>query len=114
MRTARDARGLLHEVSSLGYWPGGGAEGMFYSYAYPQPAGYMAATVRPAEASWNDEMAEFVLPFEAVRSAGDPARMLLKFAQSTYQAAADTADWDRANLERSADRGPQRIRRHGS
>jgi hypothetical protein len=95
-----------HEVSSLGYWPGGGGEGMFYSYAYPQPDGYIEATVHPPEASWNDEMAEFVLPYEQVRSADDPARMLLEFAQSTYEAAADAADWDRVHLERSADRRP--------
>jgi hypothetical protein len=79
---------------------------MFYSYAYPQPDGYIEATVHPPEASWNDEMAEFVLPYEQVRSADDPARMLLEFAQSTYEAAADAADWDRVHLERSADRRP--------
>jgi hypothetical protein len=89
-----------HEVSSLGYWPGGGGEGLFYSYAYPQPTGYQQATIHPPEASWNDEMAEFVLPYEQVRSARDPARMLLQFAQSTYEAAADAADWDRTHLER--------------
>jgi hypothetical protein len=89
-----------HEVSSLGYWPGGEAEGLFYSYAYPQPDGYKDATVRPAEAFWNDEMAEFILPYERVRSAGNPERTLLEFAQTTYEAAADAADWDRTSLER--------------
>ena len=95
-----------HEVSSLGYWPGGGAEGVFYSYAYPQPDGYQEAAVHPPQAFWNDELREFVLPYESVRSADDPARLVLDFAQSTYDAAADTADWDRAHLERNADREP--------
>jgi Family of unknown function (DUF5996) len=90
-----------HEVSSLGYWPGGGVEGLFYSYAYPQPAGYKAATIHPPQASWNDAMGEFILPYEHVRTAQNPARMLLEFAQSTYEAAADTADWDRTHLERN-------------
>jgi hypothetical protein len=90
-----------HEVSSLGYWPGGGAEGLFYSYAYPQPTGYKQATIRPPEASWNAEMTEFILPYEPVRSARNPARMLLEFAQSTYEAAADAAGWDRTHLERN-------------
>jgi hypothetical protein len=89
-----------HEVSSLGYWPGDGTEGLFYSYAYPQPDGYRATTVRPSDASWDEGLGEFTLPYESVRSAADPARILLEFAQSTYDAAADTADWDRRNLER--------------
>jgi hypothetical protein len=89
-----------HEVSSLGYWPGGGGEGLFYSYAYPLPVGYRDASISPAEAAWNDQLAEFVLPYECVRSARDPARMLLDFAETTYAAAADTADWNRTGLER--------------
>jgi Family of unknown function (DUF5996) len=89
-----------HEVSSLGYWPGGGDEGLFYSYAYPQPDGYQEATVGPREASWNEQLAEFTLPYEQVRSAGNPARTLLEFAHSTYQAAATAAGWDRTSLER--------------
>ena len=90
-----------HEVSSLGYWPGGGPEGVFYSYAYPLPAGYKQATIRPAEASWNEALGEFILPYEHVRSAHNPTQLLLEFAQSTYEAAAGTAGWDRANLERN-------------
>jgi hypothetical protein len=90
-----------HEVSSLGYWPGGGEEGVFYSYAYPQPAGYSDMTVQPDGASWSDELGEFVLPYEVVRAADDPAALLLAFAQATYEAAAVTADWDRGALERS-------------
>ncbi|MFL6163562.1 MAG: DUF5996 family protein [Jatrophihabitantaceae bacterium] len=96
-----------HEVSSLGYWPGGAAEGIFYSYAYPQPEGYRDTPVRPPAASWNDDLAEFVLPYEHVRSAADPERMLLEFAQTTYEAAADAAGWNRTSLERTPPRqGP--------
>jgi hypothetical protein len=85
-----------HEVSSCGYWPGGpGAEGTFYSYAYPEPAGFREAPVAPEGARWDDELAEFVLPYETVRSAADPEETLLAFQQSTYEAAADAGHWDR-------------------
>jgi hypothetical protein len=90
-----------HEVSSAGYWPGPDGEGVFYSYAYPDPEGYRATPVEPAEASWSDALGEFVLPYTAVRTAADPDATLLAFLQSTYEAAAATADWDRAALERS-------------
>jgi hypothetical protein len=73
---------------------------MFYSYAYPQPAGYPDVAVQPAQASWSDELGEFVLPYDVVRTAGDPALLLLTFLQSSYEAAATTADWDRLRLER--------------
>jgi hypothetical protein len=89
-----------HEVSSLGYWPGGGTEGLFYSYAYPEPDRYRDATAHPLEASWDEELGEFTLSYETVRSSTDPAGMLLAFAQSTYDAAADTASWNRQSLER--------------
>jgi hypothetical protein len=89
-----------HEVSSLGYWPGGDGEGMFYSYAYPQPQGYEDVNVLPHAASWNAQMSEFTLPYEQVRSAERPEQLLLEFAQDTYEAAATTARWDRASLER--------------
>lgn len=89
-----------HEVSSCGYWPDGAAEGVFYSYAYPAPPGYADVAIRPSEASWNDELGEFVLPYHVVRTARDPEEMLTTFLQSTYEAAATTADWDRARLER--------------
>jgi Family of unknown function (DUF5996) len=95
-----------HEVSSCGYWPGGGEEGMFYSYSYPEPAGYAAVPVMPAEAFWSAEAGEFLLPYESVRRAADPADALMSFLQSTYRAAAETADWDRARLERPSDREP--------
>jgi len=91
-----------HEVSSCGYWPGPpGEEGVFYAYAYPEPAGYRDAPVAPAGALWDDELGEFVLPYELVRAASDPDVLLLDFLQSTYEAAATTADWDRAALERT-------------
>ena len=89
-----------HEVSSAGYWPGGDGEGVFYSYAYPEPDGYRDVAVRPADASFSDELGEFVLPYEAVRTALDPDALLLEFLQSTYEAAADSATWDRRSLER--------------
>ena len=89
-----------HEVSSAGFWPGGGPEGVFYSYAYPEPDGFRVGAVEPAEARWDDDLAEFVLPYEAVRTAADPDAVLLAFLQSTYEAAADAAGWDRPALER--------------
>jgi hypothetical protein len=89
-----------HEVSSCGYWPGGAAEGAFYSYAYPEPDGYRSTPVEPAEASFDDELGEFVLPYALVRAAPDPDALLLRFLQSTYEVAADRGAWDRAALER--------------
>lgn len=90
-----------HEVSSCGYWPGGpGEEGTFYAYAYPEPGGYRDAAVGPTGARWDGELGEFVLPYELVRTAADPEGSLLEFLQSTYEAAADTARWDRAALDR--------------
>jgi hypothetical protein len=90
-----------HEVSSAGFWPGGGPvdDAAYYSYAYPAPEGFAAARVRPAEAFFSKELGEFVLPYDAVRTAGDPARTLMEFLQSTYDAAADLGRWDRAALE---------------
>jgi hypothetical protein len=90
-----------HEVSSAGFWPGGGAvaDAAFYSYAYPAPEGFAAARVRPAAAYFSKELGEFILPYEAVRTAADPDATLMAFLQSTYDAAADLASWDRAALE---------------
>jgi hypothetical protein len=88
-----------HEVSSCGYWPGGSAEGSFYSYAYPAPPGFAERPVEPAAARFDSELGEFVLPYTAVREADDPDETLLSFFQSTYEAAADLAGWDRAALE---------------
>jgi len=93
-----------HEVSSCGYWPGGpGEEGTFYAYAYPEPVGYRDRPAGPRGARWDDDLGEFVLPYEVVRTADDPEATLLEFLQSTYDAAADTAGWDRAGLERPPD-----------
>jgi hypothetical protein len=90
-----------HEVSSAGFWPGGGAidYAAFYSYAYPAPEGFADAPVRPAAALWSKELGEFLLSYDAVRTAGDPDAALMNFLQSTYEAAADLAKWDRAALE---------------
>jgi hypothetical protein len=90
-----------HEVSSAGFWPGGNGIDYpsYYSYAYPTPEMFRAAPVQPAAASFNDAMGEFLLPYEAVRTAADPDATLLAFLQSTYEAAAKTAGWDRAALE---------------
>jgi hypothetical protein len=92
-----------HEVSSAGFWPGGGAmpEPIFYAYAYPTPEGFKDYSVRPEKAFYSPDFGEFVLPYEAVRRAGDPDRTLLDFLQSTYEAAAELARWDRASLERA-------------
>jgi hypothetical protein len=90
-----------HEVSSAGFWPGGGAIDYpaFYSYAYPAPEGFAAAPVRPAAAFFHEQLGEFILPYDAVRSAQAPDDTLLDFLQSTYEAAANAANWDRAALE---------------
>jgi hypothetical protein len=92
-----------HEVSSCGYWPGGDGEGLFYSYAYPEPAGFREASVRPASAAFDEQLSEFVLPYSVVRTAPEPDLVLLGFLQSTYEAAANAAAWDRAALERHRD-----------
>jgi hypothetical protein len=91
-----------HEVSSCGFWPAGGAEGVFYSYAYPQPEGFAGWRVEPAEAFYDAELGEFLLPYTAVRTASDPDTMLLEFFQSTYDAAATLGAWDRDALEAHA------------
>jgi hypothetical protein len=90
-----------HEVSSAGFWPGGGSIDYpaYYSYAYPAPEGFASAAVKPAQAFFSKELGEFVLPYDAVRTASDPRATLLAFLQSTYDAAADLGHWDRAALE---------------
>lgn len=89
-----------HEVSSAGFWPGDpGRDPSFYAYAYPAPAGFEAAAVSPAAAHWDAALGEFVLPYAAVRAADDPDAALCAFLESTYQAAADLAAWDREALE---------------
>lgn len=95
--------GYSHEVSSAGFWPGAEAlpEPVIYSYVYPTPPGFGEAPVRPAAAYYHQQMGEFVLPYEAVRTAPDPEAAILDFLQSTYEAAANTAGWDRKALERA-------------
>jgi hypothetical protein len=89
-----------HEVSSCGFWFGGGStEALFYAYAYPEPEGFKDYLVQPHSAFYSSQMKEFILPYEAVRQADDPDTMLLSFLQSTYEAAANLGNWDRAALE---------------
>jgi hypothetical protein len=97
---AREA--YSHEVSSAGFWPGGGGpidEASFYSYAYPAPEGFQDASVRPGEAVFSKDLGEFILPYEEVRRSAAPKRMLMDFLQATYDAAADLGGWDRAALD---------------
>ncbi|HET6836868.1 MAG TPA: DUF5996 family protein [Gemmatimonadales bacterium] len=91
-----------HECISAGWWPGGGPlpEPAFYSYSYPEPAGFSEARVRPADAYYQRDLKEFVLPYQAVRTARRPDQVLLEFLQSTYEAGAKLGGWDRPALER--------------
>jgi hypothetical protein len=91
-----------HEVSSCGFWPGAGP-GMpaFYSYAYPEPEAFHTCRVKPVEAYYDEQLREFLLPYDVVRTAKNPDEVLLAFLQSTYEAAAKLALWDRNALERS-------------
>ena len=99
------------EVSSAGFWPGGGGIDYpaFYAYAYPAPKGYRAATVQPDAAFWHEGLSEFMLPYEAVQSAADPDEALMAFLVSTYEAAADLGGWDRDLLECAQGR-PRQVR----
>lgn len=97
-RVTRDA--YSHEVSSCGFWPGApGIEPFFYSYAYPEPPGYATSSIEPAQAFYDAKLGEFILPYEEMRRSADPDSALLAFLQSTYEAAANCAQWDRAALE---------------
>jgi Family of unknown function (DUF5996) len=89
-----------HEVSSAGFWPGSDAfpAAAFYSYAYPEPIGFRERAVTPG-AYFDEKLGEFILPYEAVRGAADPETLVLDFLATTYEAAADTARWDRSHLE---------------
>ena len=101
---AREA--YSHEVTSVGFWPGNAdsPDPIFYSYAYPTPDGFAEAHVEPDRASWLPDLGEFVLPYEAVRTAADPDGTLLAVAESTHAAAADLADWDHAALRNETNR----------
>ena len=96
---AREA--YSHEVSSCGFWPGGPpiAYAAFYAYAYPEPAGFAAAPVKPAEAFYSTDLREFILPYDVVRTSKAPDDTLLDFLQTTYEAAANLGKWDRSALE---------------
>lgn len=100
-RVTREA--YSHEVSSCGFWPGSAPidAPAFYAYAYPQPPGFADARVRPDGAFFSPDLGEFILPYDIVRHAASPDDTLLEFLQSTYEAAADLAQWDRKALERS-------------
>ena len=92
-----------HELSSCGFWPGGGAlpYPLFYAYAYPEPKGFSAAPVHPDSAFYDATLREFILPYDEVRQAPSPDAMLLEFLQSSYEAAADLGKWDSLALERT-------------
>jgi hypothetical protein len=98
-RITREA--YSHEVSSCGFWPGGGPipYAAFYSYAYPELEGFSATPIKPEAAFYSTDLREFLLPYEAVRQSESPDRTLLDFLQSTYEAAANLAKWDREALE---------------
>ena len=93
-----------HEEHSVGFWPGGyGLDALFYAYMYPTPDGFADAKVQPQTASWNAQLREFVLPYEAVRTAANPDEAVLQFFRSTYEAGASLANWNRYGLERPKD-----------
>jgi len=98
---AREA--YSEEVSSCGFWPGGGPipYAAFYSYAYPEPAGFAASSVQPGGAFYSSDLREFILPYDIVRESESPDETLLEFLQTTYAAAANLAKWDRSSLERA-------------
>jgi hypothetical protein len=93
-----------HEVISHGFWPGSGAvaEPAFYAYSAPEPPGFKNAAVRPSAAYYSTDFSDFILPYESVRAAASPEEDLTAFMKTTYTAAADSAHWDRAELERIA------------
>jgi hypothetical protein len=91
--------GYSHELASCGFWPGGGEEGAFYAYAYPEPDGFATHPVTPEAAFYSGDARMFLLPYEAVRTAPDPDAAVLGFVQSAYEAAASHGRWDRAALE---------------
>jgi len=87
------------EVSSAGFWPGIGlGYPAFYSYAYPVPDGFKDASIKPESAFFHEGLGEFILPYSAVRESNNPDQTLLSFLESTYEAAANLADWDKGAL----------------
>jgi hypothetical protein len=100
-RVTREA--YSHELSSCGFWPGTAGRyerPAFYAYAYPEPEGFGQAPVRPAQAYYHAQLREFLLPYDDVATSSDPAELVRKFLQSTYEATATLGGWDRAALER--------------
>ncbi|MBN9111619.1 MAG: hypothetical protein J0I34_22900 [Pseudonocardia sp.] len=91
--------GYSRELSSCGFWPGGGEEGAFYAYAYPEPDGFREHPVLPEQAFFSEQFQQFLLPYEAVRASPDPDELVAEFLHSTYEAAAEHGNWDRASLE---------------
>jgi uncharacterized protein DUF5996 len=92
-----------HEVSSCGFWPGGGPidHPVFYAYSYPEPFGFNKFPTRPPEAFYHKDMGEYLLPYDVIRTSESPDDILLSFLQSTYEAAATCGNWDRIALERN-------------
>lgn len=101
-----------HELSSCGFWPGGGEEGAFYAYAYPEPNGFPEYPVTPDAAYYSKDLGQFLLPYEAVRTAADPDRTLRGFLRTTYTGAADLGGWDRAALEDDPDARRRQRQKH--
>jgi hypothetical protein len=101
-RVVREA--YSREVSSAGFWPGDPSNpfAAFYSYVYPEPEGFKDAAVKPEVAYYNDTLREFILPYKEVREADSPREMLMAFLHSTYNAAANLAQWDRNHLEKES------------
>jgi hypothetical protein len=99
-RVTREA--YSHEVLSAGWWPGGGEikSPMFYAYGAPEPPGFRESRVRPAQASYDARLGEFLLPYDDVRNSPNPKAALMSFLESTYEAGANLGKWDRADLER--------------
>ena len=108
----RDA--YSHEVSSAGFWPGGGPidHASFYSYSYPEPPGFARRRVQPDAAYYFEDFGQFLLPYDAVRTAKEPDAALFDFLRTTYEAAADLGAWDRTVLECDFGRpgAPRRVR----
>jgi hypothetical protein len=90
-----------YEVSSCGFWPGGGAvnEPAFYAYCYPEPPGFKEYSIQPKEAFYHAQMGEFLLPYDVIRTADSPDDVLMAFLQSSYEAAATCGKWNR-DMER--------------
>ena len=99
-RVAQEA--YSHEVSSCGFWPGNEAVpfAAFYNYIYPEPDGFMDASIKPGQAYYHKDLGEFILPYKDVQQAEDPSKTLLDFLQNTYDAAANLAKWERDKLEK--------------